>query len=316
MPRFAAQSWYQASCLAQRVLPRFFSPACSTARQPTINSTTAHHHFAHYGSTALASPYSAAVLSSLGDSALEGTEEDEGDEEDEEDEENEENEENERDLSPSGEDTDYCKDSTSESQLGFPGGAAKIASNDTMGSSSAPRERAASSTNTPHTTIAGLSEPSNRLKRTNGGDEDENEDEDSRRNPKRQSRSWVDIPHIKLFVCPYQIRDPPIYALPGTPKVCRKGIKPGKLREHLRRHHLQPAQCPRCGRRGDLGQINEHIKRGTCTQRLEIVKVPQEILAIDLQLTLQPKTTWEVVWVLLFGPDVPLPQADQRCRCQ
>ncbi|KAL0639424.1 hypothetical protein Q9L58_001452 [Maublancomyces gigas] len=125
----------------------------------------------------------------------------------------------------------------------------------------------------------------------------------------RKKRRVAAIPP-RLYVCPWYRHNPNAqhFQVGGRFEKCRtQGVKTDKLKEHVRRVHMKPAQCPKCGRRGDPGEIRFHTEKINCTPKEVIEEVDNETLQQEILLTTRRNITWHVVFAILFPLYTPAP---------
>lgn len=80
-------------------------------------------------------------------------------------------------------------------------------------------------------------------------------------------------------------------------------------REHIKRRHLKPRQCLRCGtfRAGDQGQIDAHLQGVDCEKVMDIAPVEGDVLAKSKALQMR-SLNWGQIYIILFpGCDIPDP---------
>lgn len=77
---------------------------------------------------------------------------------------------------------------------------------------------------------------------------------------------------------------------------------------------MKPAQCPKCGRRGDPGEIRFHTEKINCTPKEVIEEVDNETLQQEILLTTRRNITWHVVFAILFPLYTPAPPEGAQCK--
>lgn len=113
-----------------------------------------------------------------------------------------------------------------------------------------------------------------------------------------------------LFACPFFKHDP-IYFRDCLFR--HTSTRTNYLKQHLRRHHLQPIHCPICGQKfKSLGEKDDHIRLQTCPhQQFHHAGLTNE--QMDRLGTIprnkSPAERWYMMWEIIYGPDVPRPES-------
>ncbi|KAH0609127.1 uncharacterized protein H6S33_001355 [Morchella sextelata] len=111
----------------------------------------------------------------------------------------------------------------------------------------------------------------------------------------------------RSFACPYYKNDPVKHS--SCAEWNKKDIH--RVKEHIKRSHLKPIQCPRCSvyRAGDNGQINIHLRDGECQKAKTVSLVESDVLKKAKALE-RRNLNWQHIYQILFGcaeSDIPSP---------
>lgn len=142
--------------------------------------------------------------------------------------------------------------------------------------------------------------------RNNGDEGDENNDGNDRGTELAPTEHLGNEGQL-TFACPFYKHDPIAH------RSCifrHTSTKTNYVKQHLRRHHLQPRHCPICGEKfGAESEKNDHIRSSTCeqqefqhaglteSQREQIEQIPRSE---------QPEERWYKMWDIIF-PGEPRP---------